>query len=254
MIEQKSSAKIKMLPFFILSVCIHLFVLFAVFNDGQEKEKFIQIPIDVDFISPIETTSNTRAVSSGKNVIETKKNTSIKEKTKSDIVKIEKNSNKKEVNKKRNEYKEKTKKAKSETTEIKETKKEVSYTNERSDKFSDNKQKTNIDPFDVPSNSGTKGVMFENKNFKFSYYTTSIVKKMRKNWHWSGYKAALRAVVYFKINRDGDVITVRIKESSGSDEFDENALRAVQLSSPFAPLPEAYNENDLGVYFEFKFN
>ena len=96
--------------------------------------------------------------------------------------------------------------------------------------------------------------MFDNANFKFSYYTNSIVKKIRRNWRWSSSYTVLRAVIYFKINRDGDIIYTKIKESSGDEEFDKNALRAVLLSSPFAPLPETYYEEDLGVYFEFKFN
>ena len=245
MIAQESSAKIKILPFFILSVCIHLSVLFAIFYNGQEKEQFIQIPIDVDFISPVEINNNSiKNVSSEPKKAEDAPKKVIKEKTDTNSIKIEKKEKKKKEEKK---YKPKEKSQK-------EIKKENPVKTEQNETFSDDKVGTNIDPFNIPSNSGDKGVMFDNKNFKFSYYTSSIIKKMRRNWHWSGSYRALRAVVYFKINRDGDVITSKIKESSGNEEFDENALRAVQLSSPFAPLPEAYSEKDLGVYFEFKFN
>lgn len=249
MIAQNSSAKIKILPFFILSVCIHLSVLFAIFYNGQEKEQFIQIPIDVDFISPVETNNGVKNVSSEPKASEVKKTAvkEIKEKIDTNSIKIEKKTKKKKEEKK-NKTKEKSQK---------EIKKEAPVKKEQNETFSDDKvnnSNNNIDPFNIPSSSGDKGVMFDNKNFKFSYYTSSIIKKMRRNWHWSGSYKALRAVVYFKINRDGDVITSKIKESSGNDEFDGNALRAVQLSSPFAPLPEAYSEKDLGVYFEFKFN
>ena len=65
--------------------------------------------------------------------------------------------------------------------------------------------------------------------------------------------SSYRAVVYFRIEKDGFVRNVEIKESSGDEGFDENAIRAVQLASPFAPLPEGYNQEHLGVYFEFKF-
>ena len=244
MIAQESSAKIKIIPFFILSVCIHLFVLFAIFYNGHEKEQFIQIPIDVDFISPVETNNSINKAPSEPKKAEEAPKPVVKEKNDTNSIKIEKKTKKKKEEKK---YKPKEKSQK-------EIKKETPVKTEQTETFSDDKVSNNIDPFNIPSNSGDKGVMFDNKNFKFSYYTSSIIKKMRRNWHWSGSYRALRAVVYFKINRDGDVITSKIKESSGNDEFDENALRAVQLSSPFAPLPEAYSEKDLGVYFEFKFN
>jgi len=55
----KTITKHKLFPFFVFSVCLHLFVLFSIFYNGQKKEKFIQIPIDVSFFSPIETNSDT---------------------------------------------------------------------------------------------------------------------------------------------------------------------------------------------------
>ena len=99
----------------------------------------------------------------------------------------------------------------------------------------------------------SKGIMLENKSFKYSYYTNTIVKKISKYWQWSKTLSAYRAVVYFRISRDGTVYDVNVKETSGDVTFDQNAIRAVQLASPFAPLPDSYEEDYLGVYFEFKF-
>ena len=248
MIEQNSSTKTKILPFFVLSVCIHLSVLFAVFYNGHEKDKFIQIPIDVGFISPVETGTYQESKPAHKNVEK-----QIKQKEE----KVDPNSIKIEKKKKRREQRKRLKDKKEEHKEEikKEKKKDVPVKNEQNEV---NENKTtpteNVNPFNTSSSGSNSGVMFENKNFKFAYYSSSIVKKIKRNWIWSGSHRATRAIVYFKINRDGDVIVSKIKESSGNDDFDNNALRAVQLSSPFAPLPEAYSENDLGVYFEFKIN
>ncbi|MEA5001442.1 MAG: energy transducer TonB [Endomicrobiaceae bacterium] len=101
--------------------------------------------------------------------------------------------------------------------------------------------------------SPNKGIMIENADFKYSYYTSQIVKKISRNWQWSTVDSSYRALVYFKILKDGTVSSCIIKESSGDESFDQNALRAVELASPFAPLPDAYKEDSLGVYFEFKF-
>ena len=102
--------------------------------------------------------------------------------------------------------------------------------------------------------ANSKAIMFENKNFKYSYYTNTIVKKIRKYWQWSQTTEFYRAVVYFRILKDGSIDEVKIKESSKNEEFDQNVIRTVKLSSPFAPLPLGYTESYLGVYFEFKYN
>ena len=96
--------------------------------------------------------------------------------------------------------------------------------------------------------------MLENKNFKFAFYTSMISKKIGKKWQWSSATSVYRAVVYFKIARDGSVYDVTIKETSSNQDFDQNAIRAIQLAGPFPPLPESYEDKYLGVYFEFKFS
>lgn len=237
----------KIFPFFIFSFCLHLAVLFAIFYNAQVKEdKFIQIPIDVDFISPVEVN---KAANNEQSKPESAEKVHKVKEVEKDSIKIEKKTKKKEPKKKVEEKKQKVKER--QKKEVKEVKKEIKKEDEE---LPNTKPGSNIDPFNVTSNSGNKGVMFENTNFKFSYYANSIVKKIRRNWQWASAYRSLRAVIYFKINRDGDVIATKIKESSGNTEFDENATRAIVLSSPFAPLPDAYTEDDLGVYFEFKFN
>ncbi len=93
--------------------------------------------------------------------------------------------------------------------------------------------------------------MLENKNFRYSYYTSAILKKIRRYWQDSNINV-LRTVVYFRIEKDGTVSKLKISKSSKNDVFDKNALRAIELASPFPPLPDGYTENNLGVYFEFK--
>ena len=95
--------------------------------------------------------------------------------------------------------------------------------------------------------------MLENKNFKYSYYTSTIVKKISKYWQWSSASSAYRAVIYFRIAKDGTVYDIKVTEASPDENFNNNAVRAVQLASPFAPLPVNYEDDYLGVYFEFKF-
>ncbi|GHT45672.1 hypothetical protein AGMMS49936_03290 [Endomicrobiia bacterium] len=96
---------------------------------------------------------------------------------------------------------------------------------------------------------------FDTQNFKYSYYTDQIIRKIRSNWRWAeDYGGNLRSVVYFRINRDETVHNISIKESSGNSEFDKNALDTIRRVASFPELPEDYNEESLGVFFEFKWS
>lgn len=96
-------------------------------------------------------------------------------------------------------------------------------------------------------------ISFDAAKFPYAYYTNTIVKKIGRYWQWSTEFGQLKTVLYFKIQRDGNISEVEVKTSSGDDSFDRQAERAVRLSSPFPPLPDGYQGGDLGVYFEFSF-
>lgn len=94
----------------------------------------------------------------------------------------------------------------------------------------------------------------ETAQFPYLYYLRRVRETISSNWGWSGRETGgLKSVVYFKIRRDGTIIEPELKESSSDDVFDAVALRAVKISAPFAPLPTGYQENTLGIYFEFSY-
>ncbi|MDR2616396.1 MAG: TonB C-terminal domain-containing protein [Endomicrobium sp.] len=99
-----------------------------------------------------------------------------------------------------------------------------------------------------------EGLSFENKDFKFSYYANQIVGKIKRHWNWSLNYSRLRAVIYFKIHKDGSVSDILVKKSSKNSEYDKFAADTIIRASPFPELPEGYPENFLGVYFEFVAN
>lgn len=94
----------------------------------------------------------------------------------------------------------------------------------------------------------------ETAKFPFTYYVNQIRKKVVENWLWSrNYPGELKAVIYFKILRSGEVVDLKIKESSNNKFYDSICLRAVEVSKPFPPLPDGFKEDYLGVYFEFRY-
>ncbi|HBU69549.1 MAG TPA: hypothetical protein DEE98_04100 [Elusimicrobia bacterium] len=96
-------------------------------------------------------------------------------------------------------------------------------------------------------------ISYDTASFPYAYYTSTIVKKIGRNWQWSTAFGRIKAVVYFRISKDGVISELKLKESSGDGLFDQQALRSVAISGPFPPLPQGYAEEDLGVYFEFSF-
>jgi TonB family protein len=93
---------------------------------------------------------------------------------------------------------------------------------------------------------------FDTKNFKYSYYSGQIIRKIRGQWRLGENYGKLRVLVYFKIYRNGTISDIFVKESSKNDEYDKYALDTVRRASPFPDLPDGYEGDSLGVFFEFK--
>jgi len=106
--------------------------------------------------------------------------------------------------------------------------------------------------------SGLKGdATIDASNFEFSYYLLLIRNRIATNWSppaglvSSG--APVRAVVYFRIERDGSLSGVRLESTSSAEFFDRSSVRAVTLSNPMPPLPAGFSGGSLGVHFGFEY-
>lgn len=234
------TSNLGLIPCIVLSIVIHVVVFCTIFYKGDEKQIFMQVPFDVSFYSPVQVQP--------KQVVEEKQEVKPVEKI---VPKVEKKVEKKKVAKDAIVVK-KDKTKKEEVKKEETSKEEVKKQEESVENNVENEGQQSVENGSVISSN--KGIMLENKNFKYSYYTNTIVKKISKYWQWSSVTSVYRAIVYFKIAKDGTAYDVKIKESSSDENFDYNAMRAVELASPFAPLPSSYEEDYLGVYFEFKFH
>lgn len=97
----------------------------------------------------------------------------------------------------------------------------------------------------------SSGVSIESARFPYTYYLNIIREKIGKNWSWPILESKRKTVIYFRILKDGSVSQIKTKESSEDDSFDLAALRAIEISAPFPPLPTGFPDEYLGVYFEF---
>jgi TonB family protein len=92
--------------------------------------------------------------------------------------------------------------------------------------------------------------------FPYTYYLQILVDRISTNWYTSqispGIRGTFHTTVFFKIYRYGSISTVKIEESSGMRSLDLSAVRAVQSSAPFPPLPADYEEDYLGIHLIFE--
>lgn len=97
---------------------------------------------------------------------------------------------------------------------------------------------------------------FDDASFKYTYYVNRMVSILRSQWNKpirpEASTGALRAVIYFEIARDGNILSSELEESSGYQPLDLSALRAVRETRRMPPLPLQYNKNTLGVHFFFE--
>ena len=85
-------------------------------------------------------------------------------------------------------------------------------------------------------------------------YMRAIEAKIKSNWHSPKGDVSKRVVVLFKINKNGNLESVKVTQSSGVVENDKAAIQAVQMSAPFQPLPVEYNGTSIDIDFTFDYN
>jgi TonB family protein len=92
--------------------------------------------------------------------------------------------------------------------------------------------------------------------FPFQFYLQMISDKITANWFQSlvdpGVGGLLQTQVYFRIYKNGTISDIKIDVSSGVESFDLSAQRAIKNSAPFAPLPNEYDGQYLGITLVFE--
>ena len=112
-------------------------------------------------------------------------------------------------------------------------------------------------PSATVGSAGLKGdVSVDAQNFEFTYYLVAVRNRIAANWTPPAGLATggrrVRAVVYFRIGRDGGISGVNMESTSALEFFDRSALRAVTISDPLPPLPFGFGGGELGVHFGFE--
>jgi TonB family protein len=88
----------------------------------------------------------------------------------------------------------------------------------------------------------------DNPDFTYAYYLDRMLSLIDDKWERPSMGSGVKAVIFFRIDRNGSMADLQVEQSSGYNSFDLAALRAVQNAAPFPPLPRAYKHEDLGVH------
>ncbi|MCU1340025.1 MAG: TonB family protein [Bryobacterales bacterium] len=93
---------------------------------------------------------------------------------------------------------------------------------------------------------------------RFGEYSQRIQQLVTQHWRTGDVDASIRTapqvIVDFEIRRDGTIGALRVLQSSGISTLDFSARRAILESSPFPPLPQAFERNSatFEIVFELK--
>ena len=77
------------------------------------------------------------------------------------------------------------------------------------------------------------------KNFDAEAYQRGFRQKVYQNWS-PRFSEKYSVWVAYTIQRSGDVTDIRVTSSSGSEDFDREAVEALQNLSPASPLPPEF--------------
>jgi TonB family protein len=91
--------------------------------------------------------------------------------------------------------------------------------------------------------------------FPFATYLSDIRDRINAAWHqpdWLSAKTSqAKAIVVFRIHRDGTTSSVLLAIPSGIDAMDRSVVTAVLSANPLPPLPKEFKGNFLDVHLQF---
>ena len=104
--------------------------------------------------------------------------------------------------------------------------------------------------------SGGIGVGSSTFGNQFGAYLQAVQQRISSKWKAAEIDPRVKnpppVVLSFEIMRNGEVRTVRVLQSAGSQTFDLSAQRAVVEAGPFEPLPQAYKGGSATIEVAFK--
>lgn len=102
------------------------------------------------------------------------------------------------------------------------------------------------------SGSGGTGARLDVGNFCCPQYLATLQDRILRNWE-SRQQSLGTAIVMFRVLRDGTLSEIVVERSSGNQNLDFIATRAVRLTQRVPPLPAEYTNPSLTVHLTFEY-
>ena len=87
----------------------------------------------------------------------------------------------------------------------------------------------------------------------FGPYMRELQRRIKLNWDPPKGNESKTVVLLFKIAKDGRLLSCRVNRSSGLPSADQAALKAVELTAPFKPLPADFKGQSIDIQFTFDY-
>lgn len=87
----------------------------------------------------------------------------------------------------------------------------------------------------------------------FGPYMRELQRRIKLNWDPPKGNESKTVVLLFKIAKDGRLLSCRVHKSSGLPTADRAALKAVELTAPFKPLPADFKGQNIDIQFTFDY-
>lgn len=81
-----------------------------------------------------------------------------------------------------------------------------------------------------------------------------LEQRIKRNWIPPKGDSSKRVVITFTIGRDGRLLSKSITKSSGVPLADRAAMKAIELTAPFRPLPPEFKGSSVPIEFTFDYN
>lgn len=90
------------------------------------------------------------------------------------------------------------------------------------------------------------------KGMDYVIYQNRMLSTIKNNWVWVGPRGNIKVVVHFNIKDNGEIVGLKIVQSSGNASYDDSVLRAVRKSSPLPALAESIRNGFSEVELAFR--
>lgn len=101
-------------------------------------------------------------------------------------------------------------------------------------------------------------IPLDTKEEKYVSYFSRIKQQIQLAWIYppqgSAQKLAGEVTLKFEISRDGNLINLRLINTSGSNVLDMNAIKAVKEAAPYYPFPATISKKKLSILATFLYS